>query len=94
MADLAASPGARMVLKVMLPPLLYQPLRDYDLESGAAVLRAMSYAGPTGSWAFRLGLSFLTHQQDAQGRFGYLGKESRAIVASGELAAADLSERL
>jgi hypothetical protein len=90
---LRAHTPVRLVLKELLPSLLFQGLRDYDLELGATILRTMRYAGLINDWAFRLGVVFLIDQQDKQGPFGRLSREAIALADSG-IAQEDVTARL
>lgn len=92
--SLKAEPGVHLVLKELLPPLLFQTLRDYDLELGATILRTMRYSGLRMSRAGRLGTLFLMDQQDGQGRFGHLSKEALGLSESGTIVPDELATRL
>jgi hypothetical protein len=92
---LRSESGMRSMLKELLPPRLLQALRQYDLELGATILRTMRYTtGPNNAWEFRLGVSFLTDQQDKKGRFGWLSREETAVAEAGVIAPEDVTTRL
>jgi hypothetical protein len=93
--SLKTRPPVRLMLKELLPPLLLQSLRNYDLDHGTTILRTMRYAGLMNNWAFRLGLSFLINQQDALGKFGGLSwKEAIAITKPDGVNPEDVITRL
>jgi hypothetical protein len=91
---LTAERPVHLMLKELLPSLLLQTLREYDLDLGATILRNMIYVGLRGCRAFQLGVEFLMDQQDSQGRFGRLAKEAGALCESGTIDADDVTTRL
>jgi hypothetical protein len=81
-------------LRQVLPPILVQTLKEYDLDLGGRVLRAMSYCGFECLPTFNAALEFLVYQQHPSGRFGYLAKEAAALSESGTAPLEEIEERL
>lgn len=55
----------------LLPPVILQRLRIYDLELGAMLLRALAYLNSSDTKTLRSGVCFLEGQQRDDGAFGY-----------------------
>jgi hypothetical protein len=74
--------GVEETLAVGLPVLLLQELRDYDLELGSSLLRAVCYLGSRTEQAEQSvchAVNFLVSQQQVDGRIGYLTIESQHL---------------
>lgn len=76
---LRATAGVRSYLGHMLPIILLQSMREYNLELGALVLRTIRYLRITGNQALSVAISFLMDQQLVDGRFGHFGIEAAKI---------------
>ena len=78
----------------LLPVILLQTLRDYDLEMGTILLRTICYLDLPRTKAIDLAIEFLIDQQQSDGRFGYLAIESAGIARSTELGSVDITSKL
>jgi hypothetical protein len=84
--------GARRVrperfvgLRRVLPILLLQTLRSYDLDTGAMLLRTARYLRLRTGGRLDESISFVIDQQDWDGRFGFFAVERSAFRESAEL---------
>jgi hypothetical protein len=76
---LLAEPGVQSWLVRVLPVVLLHCLREYSLETGATLLRAVRYLGLARKRAVRLATCFLMGQQQSDGKFGYFAIEAAEI---------------
>jgi hypothetical protein len=88
----AAHFGARRVaasrfgaLREVLPVILLQSLRSYDLDTAAVLVRTSRYLRMRQSSRLGEAIAFLLDQQKPDGRFGYFGVETSALIESGEI---------
>jgi len=77
---LTADRAVRESLALVLPIILVASLRQNDLETGAAVLRAIRYLRLPRTRAARQATTFVADQQQGDGKFGYLAAETAAIA--------------
>jgi hypothetical protein len=75
----------------LLSIILLQALRDYDLELGAMLVRALTYLRVPRTQAVDDALEFLVSQQQADGRFGYFAMEVEAMERAGQPSSSDPS---
>jgi hypothetical protein len=76
---LQADEDVRGHLGRVLRVLLLAFLREYHLETGAILLRAIHYLRLPRTRAFRLAVRFLVDQQHGDGKFGYFALETSEI---------------
>lgn len=73
----------RRKILLVFPNVFIQSLREYDLETGAVLLRAMNHMAIPQSRDICSAIAFLAQQQRADGRFGYFSSEA-AKICKGE----------
>ena len=91
---LRAEAEIKRYLGNLLPVILLQSLREYDLEMGTMLLRVARYLRLSRTRAVRLAVEFLVDQQQIDGRFGYFAIECERIARSSELNSVDTTSRL
>ena len=72
-------------LRRVLPALLLQTLRSYDLDTGAMLLRTARYLDLPSRGRLDECVSFIMDQQTREGRFGFYAIERAAIRESSDL---------
>lgn len=83
--------ATRRNMLLVLPHVLIQSLRDYDLETGAVLLRAMSHMAIAKSRDVSAAIGFLVQQQREDGRFGFFSSET-ARIHEGQKSFDDLTQ--
>jgi len=68
-------------LSHILTAILVQTCRGYDLETACLLLRSIHYLPTPRGITVRQGIDFLMNQQQAEGRFGLLSRESEKLRA-------------
>ena len=81
-ASVRMPPQARAALHAALPVVMLHTLRQYDLVTGALMLRSLNYLSARRSRSIRCAISFLQAQQQPDGRFGYLAMEASRVEAA------------
>ncbi|GLV59270.1 hypothetical protein KDH_60970 [Dictyobacter sp. S3.2.2.5] len=77
-------------LSSLLPILMLDSFRDYNLEAGMQILRSMRYLHLYDHKSRGAGLNFLLAQQQADGRFGFLSHELTQLNPEEQQASPDL----
>lgn len=94
LVPLAAEPAVRDSLAFVLPIILAASLRQNDLETGTAVLRALRYLRLTRTRLARQAITFVADQQQGDGRFGFLAAEIAATTTARGWLPFDAARRL
>ena len=66
-------------LLTVLPVIMLQKLREYDLVLGSNLLRTIKYLGVAKSIEASYAIEYLQTQQHSDGRFGYYARELREL---------------
>ncbi|WP_201360811.1 hypothetical protein [Dictyobacter formicarum] len=77
-------------LSSLLPIIMLDYFRDYNLETGMQVLRCMRYLHLYENKSRRSGLNFLLAQQQADGRFGFFAYELTQLQSTEQQSSPDL----